>query len=267
MQDSANERAYIQVVTATGIELIPIVKTKNQVKLDTFLNNLIGDTIEDLDIPVFIKNGIKYIARKDLEEYLGIDRRSSSYRDLKIRRLGLYFHPPETIKYEEYKARKRCPMRLDNGKTAPSLVLLSVDDAIIFVSYGQSNTKKLETIKKLIKELNKYRNISVNERKARLEDCWRFLLHYDDLAYNWIIETKEREKISLFKAYKLLWDAEIWRLGKEELYRYYHLKRMELPFYNESRLHHEQYIYKHLFTTGEIIPNKGHKRGRIGKII
>ncbi len=256
-----------------GIELRPIVKVQKEI-LD-YIDYFIGDYIEELDIPIFNIKGIKYIARRDISLHpdVNISDSNASKRDKILRENDLYWHDRETIPYKEYKKRERI---FPGGKSiggAHTIILLSVDDAIVFISYGQSDLKKLNTIKKIVRELKKYKNIAINGRKLRLEDCWRNILHYDDLAYVWIINKMNEEKIPFYNpdpkirtAYRLLWDDDIWRIGKIELYRYLHLKGVKLPFFNECRLHHEELIKKHLFSKGEIIHKNEHKQGRIGKI-
>lgn len=148
-----------------------------------------------------------------------------------------------------------------------TMILISVDDAIIFASYGHSKLKNLQTIKKLVGELRKYRNISKMERKSRMKDCWRFLLNLDAIAYEWVVTKREAEKISTWQAYELLWGTEIWLLGKKELYRYMSLGGSKMAPFNQYRLHHEAYDFKHLFTQSELIPKDSHGKGTIGKVV
>jgi len=216
---------------------------------------------------------LKYIARKDIEDLLDIDKSTASRRHKILTEDKLYLHPSEKVSRKEYEAKKQSCMGINFDKGGRPLILLSVDDAIMFISYGQSDIKKLETIKKLLRELNKYKNIAKNERKLRLLDCWRNIKHYDDIAYEWLLNKQNEEKIPLYhkdpdvrSAYRLLWDTEIWRVGKSELYRYLHLKGTKLPFYKNTRIHHEIYIWKHLFTKAEIIHKRDHKSGHIGKM-
>lgn len=254
-----------------GIDLRPIITVQKEIS--DFIDYFIGDYIEDLHIPIFKMNGIKYVARKDIENHLKIAASTSSERDNILRENELYWYPPETIPYKEYMKRKMGSVGTKSLVGGSPIILLSVDDAIIFVSYGQSDLKKLDTIKKLVGELRKYKNLAKNERKIRHSDCWRNILHYDDLAYVWIINKMNEEKIPFYdpdpkirSAYRLLWDTDNWRIGKLELYRYLQLKGVKLPFFNECRLHHEDLIKKHLFSKGEIIHKNKHEQGRIGKI-
>ena len=248
---------FVQVVTPFGIDLRPI--KKYQMRIDSFLNTLIGDYLEDLNIPIFVRKGIKYIAKKDLDIRLEINKTTSGNRHKFLKENGFYSYPIENVSRKEYGARKKSPLQMDFTSYGRALILLSVDDAIIFIAHGQSTNEKLETIKKLLKELSKYKNLSKQERKLRLKDCWRNILHLDEIAYEFIITSNCKK----WDAYEKLWDTEIWSSGKIELYRYLHLKGIKLLNYNDCRLHHEEYDFKHIFSKADFIHKDKHKKGRL----
>ncbi len=81
---------------------------------------------------------------------IGIKQNTASDRHKILRENELYWYPPETIPYKEYMKRKMGSVGTESLVGGSPIILLSVDDAIIFVSYGQSNMKKLHTIKKLV---------------------------------------------------------------------------------------------------------------------